>query len=61
MTDYSIKMTEAKVTKLRRAYWVTGIRQVDLAKSYGISASQVSQIIRRKSWPFLPTVKNEFR
>jgi uncharacterized protein YjcR len=59
MTDYSQKLTEEQVTALRRRHWVGGVIQADLAEQFGISASQVSQIIRRKSWPFLPKVVNE--
>ena len=59
MTDYSQKLTEEQVTTLRRQHWVGGVIQAELAQQYGVSASQVSQIIRRKSWPFLPKVANE--
>lgn len=43
------KMTEAKVIEIRKLA-ADGIRQVALAKQFGIRQCTISQIIRRDSW-----------
>ena len=60
MPDYSRKLDAIQVQMIRRMYWFGGMKQCVIAKEYKISPSQVSQIIRRKSWPFLPRVINEY-
>jgi DNA-binding transcriptional regulator LsrR (DeoR family) len=58
MIDYSRKITREDATRLRRTYWRTGCTQAALAGQFGISPSQVCQIIHRKSWHG-PRVTNE--
>lgn len=59
MPDYSIKLTEKEVTDIRWEFWNSSVTQNELASRYQVSPSQISQIIRRKSWPCLPKVNNE--
>lgn len=46
-------LTEANVRELR-ARAQAGVPQSALAREFGISASHVSQIVRRKAWSHLP-------
>lgn len=43
-------MDEAHVEALRRSYAASEKRQVDLAKEFGISQTQVSRIVRGEQW-----------
>src|SRR5690625_2191669 len=44
------KLTEDDVREIRRRYSSGGLRQVDLAKEYGVTQVQISAIVRRQSW-----------
>jgi DNA-binding MarR family transcriptional regulator len=44
------KLTEDDVRAMRAAYAAGGVRQVDLARQYGIDQRTVSVIIRRTGW-----------
>jgi DNA invertase Pin-like site-specific DNA recombinase len=46
------KLTAAQVEDIRGRYR-TGERQLDIAKAYGISQSQVSNIVRAAHWAHL--------
>jgi len=48
--DSMAKLTEAIVQEIREMYASGGITQRELAKRYGITPSNVSCIVRRKSW-----------
>lgn len=43
------KITEADVLEMRRMF-SEGLRICEIAKSYGVTASNISHIVRRKSW-----------
>lgn len=43
----SVKLTEKEVKEIRNS---VGLKQIDLAKKYNISQSQVSSILTKKSW-----------
>lgn len=44
------KLTIEVADEIREAYAAGGVTQVDLAKSYGITQAQVSQIVRNLCW-----------
>lgn len=44
------KLTVHKVNAIRTAYGEGGIRQVDLAKQYGVSQRTISMIVRKERW-----------
>lgn len=51
-TGGNSKLSEAQVREIRRRYQ-TGEFQISIAESYGISQSQVSNIVRAASWSHL--------
>ncbi len=46
----SARLTEADVRTIRERYERGGVRQIDLAKEYGVSQVNISHIILRKAW-----------
>jgi hypothetical protein len=44
------KLTPAQVLEIRRVYDAGGVRQVDLAKQYGVSQRVISLVVRRESY-----------
>lgn len=44
------KLTEEQVTTIRLRYAAGGVRQVDLAKEFGVTQTHISQIVLRQSW-----------
>lgn len=44
------KLTDEQVGEIR-ARRANGARQIDLARDYGVTASQISMIVRGKRWP----------
>lgn len=48
------KLTERDVVDIRARYAAGGIRQVDLANQYGVTASAISAIICRTKWKHVP-------
>jgi len=46
----SVKLTERQVASMRRLYTMGYYIQKELAKRYGISQTQVSDIVHRKWW-----------
>lgn len=46
----SAKLTLDDVEKIRSLYASGGIRQIDLARQFGVSQTAVSAIVLRKSW-----------
>jgi DNA-binding transcriptional regulator LsrR (DeoR family) len=49
---HSTKLTWAKVTKIRKAYFFGKITQNDLAKKYGVNQSTISRIIIGLKWKY---------
>lgn len=47
------KLTESEVRAMRRAYRL-GISQDVLAHVFGVDQTNVSQVVRRQSWPHIP-------
>jgi hypothetical protein len=48
------KVTASQVSEIRRLYAVGGISQCALAKQFRIDQTQISSIVRGKSWKHLP-------
>lgn len=48
------RLTENQIAEIRRRYAAGGVRQVDLAKEFGVGQSHVSRIVRAESWAHLP-------
>jgi len=44
------KLTPAQVLEIRRVYDAGGVRQVDLAKQYGVSQRVISLVVRRETY-----------
>jgi hypothetical protein len=44
------KLTEAMVREIRQIYAIGGIRQVDLARRFGVNQTVISQIVRGGIW-----------
>lgn len=53
-THVNAKLTETTVTEIRRRFSAGGVRQCDLAKEYGITATTVMRIVKRRSWTHIP-------
>jgi hypothetical protein len=45
-----IKITKDHVSEIRKLYETGTLRLIDLAKEFGISTSQVWNVVRRKQW-----------
>lgn len=48
----SHKLSETEVLEIRKLY-SRGIRQVDLARQFGVGQTQISNVVTRKSWSWL--------
>lgn len=48
-TDHRKKLTDAEVIEIRRRYSIDHVRQQTLAAEFGVSQTQISQIVRYKS------------
>jgi hypothetical protein len=44
------KLTEAQVAEIRARYAAGGVRQVDLAREYGVSQVNISHVVRGTTW-----------
>ncbi|MGA9509528.1 MAG: hypothetical protein WBV55_13000 [Candidatus Sulfotelmatobacter sp.] len=52
-----MKLTQAKVDKIRARYAAGGVKQMDLAAEYGIATSTLSQVVTGQRWANLPPKK----
>jgi hypothetical protein len=48
------RLSDADVIEIRRLYGIGDVRQVDLARRFGVSQPQVSEIIRGEAWAHVP-------
>jgi hypothetical protein len=47
---YCAKLTNAQVREMRALYTQKGVKQVSLAKTFGVNYRTVSDIVNRKKW-----------
>lgn len=48
------RLTASQVQDIRREYAVGGVRQIDLARQYGVAQAYISEIIRGEAWAHIP-------
>lgn len=51
---WKARLSSDDVAEIRRAYGAGGVRQVDLARRYGVAQAHVSAIIRGAAWGHIP-------
>ena len=49
-TNLNSKLTTEQIVEIRTRYAAGGIRQIDLARKFGVGQSHISRIIRSESW-----------
>jgi hypothetical protein len=48
--NHAAVLSKEQVEEIRGLYAAGGVRQIDLARRFGIGQSQVGRIVRRESW-----------
>ncbi|WP_353962441.1 HNH endonuclease [Streptomyces sp. NBC_01239] len=48
--NLNAKLDTTLISEIRRRYAAGGVRQVDLAKEFGVAQSHISRIVRAASW-----------
>ena len=54
-TNLNSKLTTEQIVEIRTRYAAGGIRQIDLARKFGVGQSHISRIIRSESWGHVGT------